>query len=105
MTPSLRASMMLAIVAVTTMLLLGGVVTVGVGVVVLVDAAAPPTTKATARLIKVLNESGSRVEIYWIHPQTRQTTILTDPHIMNGATFPLNSFVGHEFEGTYCKKT
>jgi hypothetical protein len=64
-----------------------------------VHAAAPPTTKATARLIKVLNESGSRVEIYWIHPQTRATTLLTTPNIMNGATFPLNSYVGHEFEG------
>jgi hypothetical protein len=29
--------------------------------------AAPPTTKTTARNIKILNESGSKVELYWIH--------------------------------------
>jgi hypothetical protein len=45
-----------------------------------------------------MNESGSRVEIYWIHPQTREATLMSSPNVMNGATFPLNSFVGHEFE-------
>jgi hypothetical protein len=50
------------------------------------------------RNIKIINESGSRVEIYWIHPQTREASLMSSPDVQNGATFPLNSFVGHEFE-------
>ena len=29
--------------------------------------AAPATTKTTARNIKILNHSGAKVELYWIH--------------------------------------
>ena len=53
---------------------------------------------STSRSIKILNESGSRVEVYWIHPQTREGTLMSSPNVMHGASFPLNSFVGHEFE-------
>ena len=63
-----------------------------------VVGAVPATTKATERPIKILNESGSRVEIYWIHPQTRELTLMSAPNVLNGATFNLNSFIGHEFE-------
>ncbi|KAL3911204.1 MAG: hypothetical protein SGILL_007372, partial [Bacillariaceae sp.] len=35
----------------------------------------PPTNKSTSRNIKILNESGSKVEIYWIHPSTREGTL------------------------------
>jgi hypothetical protein len=63
-----------------------------------VMATAPPTTKATERPIKILNESGSKVEIYWIHPQTGALTIMSSPNVLNGASFNLNSFIGHEFE-------
>lgn len=63
-----------------------------------VSAAAPPTTKATERPIKILNESGSKVEIYWIHPQTGALSIMSTPNVLNGASFNLNSFIGHEFE-------
>ena len=63
------------------------------------NAGRPPiTNKNTSRGIKILNESGSRVEVYWIHPQTREGTLMSSPDVMNGASFPLNSFVGHEFE-------
>ena len=62
------------------------------------SGAEPATTKATSRQIKILNESGSKVEIHWIHPQTRVGTLMSAPNVMNGASFPLNSFIGHEFE-------
>ena len=67
-------------------------------IVMMVDAAVPKTNKQTARNIKILNESGSRVEVYWIHPQTRAASLMSSPNVMNGASFPLNSFAGHEFE-------
>jgi len=60
--------------------------------------AAPKTNKQTERKINILNESGSRVEIYWINPSSREGVLMTVPDVMNGANFPLNSFVGHEFE-------
>ena len=50
------------------------------------------------RNIKIVNESGGRIEVYWIHPQTREGSLMSTPDVQNGATFPLNSFVGHEFE-------
>ncbi|KAG7350667.1 prolyl 4-hydroxylase alpha subunit [Nitzschia inconspicua] len=58
----------------------------------------PPTNKSTSRAIQIINESGSRLEVYWVHPQTREGSLMSSPHVMNGATFPLNSYVGHEFE-------
>ena len=36
--------------------------------------------------------------VYWIHPDTRDVHIMSNPFVMNGASFPLNSYVGHEFE-------
>lgn len=53
---------------------------------------------STERGIKIINYSGSRAELYWIHPETREGSLMSDPHIMNGADFPLNSYIGHEFE-------
>mmetsp|Transcript_33688 Transcript_33688/g.81667 ORF Transcript_33688/g.81667 Transcript_33688/m.81667 type:complete len:465 (+) Transcript_33688:359-1753(+) len=60
--------------------------------------AAPTTNKQTERKINILNDSGSKFEIYWINPQTRAGVVMTPAAIMHGANFPLNSFVGHEFE-------
>mmetsp|Transcript_15709 Transcript_15709/g.15110 ORF Transcript_15709/g.15110 Transcript_15709/m.15110 type:complete len:461 (-) Transcript_15709:73-1455(-) len=51
-----------------------------------------------ARNINILNESGKRLEIFWIHPDTGELVLQTTPYIMDGTTFPLNSFVGHSFE-------
>jgi hypothetical protein len=59
--------------------------------------AAPATSKATTRGIKILNESGSKVELFWVHPDTGETALMSTPNVMNGASFPLSSFVGHEF--------
>ncbi len=50
------------------------------------------------RNINIHNESGSKVEIYWIHPDTKETVLQSSPYIYNGATFALNSFVSHAFE-------
>ncbi|OEU07971.1 hypothetical protein FRACYDRAFT_212889 [Fragilariopsis cylindrus CCMP1102] len=60
--------------------------------------AAPATTKTTARNIKILNHSGAKVELYWIHPDTRVGSLMSTPHILSGADFALNSYMGHEFE-------
>lgn len=50
------------------------------------------------RNIAIHNESGSKVEVYWIHPQTNEEVLQSSPFIYNGATFSLNSFVSHSFE-------
>lgn len=44
------------------------------------------------------SKRGSRVEIYWIHPQTKALTLMSTPNVLNGASFNLNSYIGHEFE-------
>ena len=51
-----------------------------------------------SRAIQILNESGGKVQLFWIHPQTSERSLMSDPAIFNGASFPLNSFVGHAFE-------
>ena len=50
------------------------------------------------RHIKILNHSGRKVEVYWVHPSTRETVLMSDPYVVSGAEFPLDSYVGHEFE-------
>ncbi|KAL7569271.1 hypothetical protein ACA910_016823 [Epithemia clementina (nom. ined.)] len=54
--------------------------------------------QATGRKIQILNESKSRIEVYWIHPHTREASLMSTPDIMQGADFVLDSFVGHEFQ-------
>lgn len=62
-------------------------------------ALSPPTWGInTERAIRMFNEAGVKVEIYWINPQTREGSLMSAPHVYDGAQFPLNSFVGHEFE-------
>lgn len=51
-----------------------------------------------SRKFQILNEGQSKVELYWIHPQTRDAVIMSNPDIIPGAEFPLDSFVAHEFE-------
>jgi len=63
-----------------------------------VVTAEPATNKSTSRGINIMNFSGSRVELYWVHPTTRQGSLMSNPNIMNGADFSLNSYMGHEFE-------
>jgi hypothetical protein len=57
------------------------------------------TTQASvSRYINIYNGSGSKVELYWIHPNTNEAVLQSSPFIYNGATFGLNSFVSHVFE-------
>jgi len=53
---------------------------------------------AEARDIAIENNSGSRIEIYWIHPQTKERMLQSSPYVYNGAIFNLNSYVTHAFE-------
>ena len=66
--------------------------------VVLSLTAEASSTTSLSRSITILNESGSRIEVYWIHPETGEGTLMSTPDVLNGANFPLNSFVGHQFE-------
>ena len=50
-----------------------------------------------ARSIQILNESGRRVDISWIHPQTEELVLQSTPDVLAGASFSLNSFVTHSF--------
>jgi hypothetical protein len=51
-----------------------------------------------ARNIQILNESGRRVDIHWIHPQTDELVLQSTPDILAGASFALNSFASHSFQ-------
>jgi len=53
-----------------------------------------------ARSVRVLNESGVKIDLFWIHPETRQ---LADSHssgegVMYGGETGISSYVGHTFE-------
>lgn len=52
----------------------------------------------TDRGIQIVNESGRRVEIYWVHASTGELVKQSDPFIFNGASFNLSSFAGHKFQ-------
>jgi hypothetical protein len=51
-----------------------------------------------SRGLLIMNESGRRVEIYWIDPDDGEAVLQSDPEIMDGTSLDLNSFVGHDFE-------
>lgn len=59
-----------------------------------------PTGASTQipRNFRLLNESNDRIELYWIHPQTGEEFMMSNPTILPGADFPLDSFVDHKFE-------
>jgi hypothetical protein len=50
------------------------------------------------RHIKIVNESGGRVQVHWVHPSTRDLSLMSDPDVAAGAEFPLESYVSHEFQ-------
>lgn len=56
------------------------------------------TANSTQRGIKVVNTSGSDVELYWVHPDTREGFLMSTPKIFDGQDFTLDSYAGHEFE-------
>mmetsp|Transcript_17882 Transcript_17882/g.35948 ORF Transcript_17882/g.35948 Transcript_17882/m.35948 type:complete len:131 (+) Transcript_17882:136-528(+) len=55
------------------------------------------TESPDARSIQILNESGRRVDVSWIHPQTEELVLQSTPDVLAGASFSLNSFVSHSF--------
>ncbi|KAL9188102.1 hypothetical protein ACHAXT_006480 [Thalassiosira profunda] len=52
----------------------------------------------TDRSIQIMNESGRRVDVHWIHPDTGEMVLQSTPDILHGASFALNSYVGHAFQ-------
>jgi len=52
----------------------------------------------SSRSIQIMNESGRRVVVHWINPDTGEMVLQSDPDVLNGASMDLNSFVGHTFE-------
>jgi len=56
------------------------------------------TESPDARSIQILNESGRRIDIHWIHPQTEELVLQSTPDVLAGASFALNSFVSHSFQ-------
>jgi hypothetical protein len=57
------------------------------------------TIKAsTERSFSIINESGRRIEVHWIHPSTSEMVLQSTPDILAGASFALNSYVGHTFQ-------
>lgn len=52
----------------------------------------------SARSITIMNESGRRVVIHWVHPDTGEMVLQSEPDVLNGASMDLNSYVGHTFE-------
>ena len=62
------------------------------------------TYNPTGRSINIKNRSGHKVELYWIHPQTKVGQLQSDPNIINGADYGINSYIGHHFELRGLKK-
>jgi len=54
--------------------------------------------KQVERKVTILNESGHRVEMHWVAPNTGERVLQTTPHMFHGASFNLNSYVSHHFE-------
>eukprot|EP00555_Chaetoceros_dichaeta_P006950 CAMPEP_0198255216 /NCGR_PEP_ID=MMETSP1447-20131203/5385_1 /TAXON_ID=420782 /ORGANISM="Chaetoceros dichaeta, Strain CCMP1751" /LENGTH=481 /DNA_ID=CAMNT_0043941535 /DNA_START=145 /DNA_END=1590 /DNA_ORIENTATION=+ len=46
----------------------------------------------------MFNESGSRIEINWVNPDTQDRVLQTSPYLYAGATHNLNSYATHRFE-------
>lgn len=51
------------------------------------------------RPIQILNEATNSfaIEVFWVNPNTREEVRMSDPHVLPGTEFKLDSFVGHEF--------
>ena len=51
------------------------------------------------RPIQIINDGGNTfvVEVFWVNPQTKAEVRMSDPHILPGTEFKLDSYVGHEF--------
>lgn len=65
---------------------------------VLLSVSTADRKRGINRSIKIINDTGGKIEIYWIHPDTREPSLMSSPYVVTGADFPLESYVGHEFE-------
>jgi hypothetical protein len=56
--------------------------------------------KGTERSIRIVNQSGVKIDAFWIHSQTRETTESQTEGlgIVYGADTGISSFAGHSFE-------
>ena len=50
------------------------------------------------RSLFIINESDRRVEVHWIHPETSEMVLTSTPDVLAGASFAVNSYVGHSFQ-------
>lgn len=57
-----------------------------------------PASGSPERSFSIINESGRRLEVHWIHPDTGEMVLQSTPDILAGANFALNSYVGHSFQ-------
>lgn len=46
--------------------------------------------------VKLRNDSGDMVAVHWVHPQTKEPTLMN--HVQPNKTYTLNSFLSHEFQ-------
>merc|ERR1740139_495153 len=50
------------------------------------------------RDIGIVNVSGSNLEIFWIHPETKKHTLISpSPYLKPNDGFTMGSYVGHQF--------
>jgi hypothetical protein len=50
------------------------------------------------RKITIRNDSGHRVQVNWISPDNGQPSLISDPDVLTGSDFVVDSFVSHKFE-------
>lgn len=50
------------------------------------------------RHVEIMNESGKKMEVFWLDPRTGQNVKIADQNVIyNGASYELDSFVDHTF--------
>jgi hypothetical protein len=54
--------------------------------------------KDAKRAIQILNESGRRVDVFWVNPDSGELVKQTEPFVHNGGTLPLESWLTHTFQ-------
>lgn len=50
------------------------------------------------RHVSIFNDSTLRAQVNWVHPKTGDTVPMSTEYLIPGGEFPVDSFVGHEFE-------
>lgn len=56
------------------------------------------SSNSQERSFEIINESGANFDLFWLNPKNGEGVKLSPASIIDGERFPLNSFVGHEFE-------